>query len=93
MVSGRRYIDILIKIYLLDVGALIDRDEIEEDAMSIFEEARKKQVCKLQKAKEKSNKEMEKVLTGLVEQASYLSIEVCNFVSHFLLGHFLQVRS
>ena len=51
--------------------------------MSIFEEARKKQVYKLEKAQEKSNKEMEKVLTGLVEQSSYLSIEVCNFVSHF----------
>ena len=46
------YNDLLINGGLLDVGTLVARDEIAEDAMSKFEEAQKKQVCKLDKATE-----------------------------------------
>ena len=56
----------MIKRDLLDVGALVIRHEIEEAAMSKFEEAQKKQVCMLDKATEKSNKETKEVLIVLV---------------------------
>ena len=51
---------------LIDVGALVARDEIADDAMSKFEEAEMKQMCNLEKSIEKSNKKMEKLLIGLV---------------------------
>lgn len=47
----------MIKRGLLDVDALVSRDEIEDDVMSKFEEAEKKQARKLENAIEKSDGE------------------------------------
>ncbi|KAF7007583.1 hypothetical protein CFC21_022511 [Triticum aestivum] len=62
------YIDLLIARNLLDVGALVARDEAREDAMFKFEEEEKKEVCKLKPVGKRNNvvnQEMEKALIGL----------------------------
>ncbi|KAM3384341.1 hypothetical protein ACQJBY_008790 [Aegilops geniculata] len=62
------YTDLLIARNLLDVGALVARDEAREDAMFKFEEEEKKEVCKPEKPVGKRNnvvnQEMEKSSTA-----------------------------